>query len=103
MTLNMNYCLDFSLRVEDEWLKLMDQKCRERDCTHEDISIEDEQQMYDQARNRMIEKDGGKTWAAGNCRVGECILIIDFDTGVPEDCLLLGALEMHESPEVALL
>jgi len=99
----MNYCLDFSLRVEDEWLKVMDEACRERDCTHEDIPIEDEQEMYHEARNRMVEKDGGKTWAAGNCRVGEYILIIDSDTRVPEDCLLYGALEMHESPEVALL
>jgi hypothetical protein len=28
---------------------------------------------------------------------------IDCDTRVPEDCLLYGALEMHESPEVAIL
>ena len=100
---NMNYCMDFSLRVEDEWLKLMDEMCRERGCSQEDVPIEDEQELYDEARNRMVEKDGGKTWAAGNCRIGEYILIIDSDTRVPEDCLLLGALEMHESPEVALL
>jgi hypothetical protein len=31
------------------------------------------------------------------------VLIIDSDTRVPDDCLLYGALEMHESPEVALL
>jgi hypothetical protein len=28
---------------------------------------------------------------------------IDCDTRVPVDCLLYGALEMHESPEVAIL
>lgn len=35
--------------------------------------------------------------------MGEIILIIDCDTRVPIDCLLYGALEMHESPEVAIL
>lgn len=28
---------------------------------------------------------------------------VDCDTRVPVDCLLYGALEMHESPEVAIL
>jgi hypothetical protein len=28
---------------------------------------------------------------------------IDCDTRVPVDCLLYGALEMHESPEVAII
>jgi hypothetical protein len=28
---------------------------------------------------------------------------IDCDTRVPVDCLLYGALELHESPEVAIL
>jgi hypothetical protein len=31
------------------------------------------------------------------------MLRIDCDTRVPVDCLLYGALEMHESPEVAIL
>jgi cellulose synthase/poly-beta-1,6-N-acetylglucosamine synthase-like glycosyltransferase len=35
--------------------------------------------------------------------MGEIILIIDCDTRVPVDCLLYGALEMYESPEVAIL
>ena len=100
---NMNYCLDFSIRVEDELLKLIADTCRERSCTQDDLSIEDEDNLYDQARNTIVERDGGKTWAAGNVRLGEVILIIDSDTRVPEDCLLYGALEMHESPEVALL
>lgn len=100
---NMNYCLDFSIRVEDELLKLIADTCRERSCTQDDLSIEDEDKLYEQARNTIVERDGGKTWAAGNVRLGEVILIIDSDTRVPEDCLLYGALEMHESPEVALL
>ena len=100
---NMNYCLDFSGRVEDEWLRLIDEECNKRGCTQEDLSIEEEEDLFDAARETMLERDGGRTWAAGNVRMGEVLLIIDSDTRVPEDCLLYGALEMHESPEVALL
>ncbi|KAK0664079.1 hypothetical protein DIS24_g683 [Lasiodiplodia hormozganensis] len=100
---NMNYCLDFSLRVEDELQQMVDAVCAERCCTQENLSIEEETDLYEKARNAIIEKDQGRTWAGGNVRLGEIILIIDSDTRVPEDCLLYGALEMHESPEVALL
>lgn len=100
---NMNYCLDFSIRVEDEMKRLIENTCRERGCTQDDLSIEDEDELYEIARDKIMEKDNGKTLAGGNVRLGEIILIIDSDTRVPEDCLLYGALEMHESPEVALL
>lgn len=100
---NMNYCLDFSLRVEDEYLEDITKLCRDRGCTEEDVSPEEEDQIYQQARDRIVENDRGRTWAAGDVRLGAIILIIDSDTRVPEDCLLFGALEMHESPELALL
>ncbi|KAK3217316.1 hypothetical protein GRF29_1g2672114 [Pseudopithomyces chartarum] len=100
---NMNYCLDFSLRVEDELLRLIEERARERGCTSEDLTIDDEDELYGRAMNAMLEQDGGRTWAAGNIRMGEVILIVDSDTRVPEDCLLYGALEMRESPEVALI
>ncbi|KAK3112111.1 hypothetical protein LTR53_011951 [Teratosphaeriaceae sp. CCFEE 6253] len=100
---NMNYCLDFAGRVEDDWLARIEEECQKRGCTQQDLSIEDEEMLYDEAREAQIERDGGRTWAAGNVRMGEVILIIDSDTRMPEDCLLYGALEMHESPEVALL
>jgi hypothetical protein len=79
---NMNYCLDFSIRVEDEMLKLTEATCAERGCTKEDLSIEEEDELYEQARNTIEERDGGKTWAAGDVRLGEIILIIDSDTRV---------------------
>jgi len=79
---NMNYCLDFSIRVEDEMLRLIEETCRERGCTQEDLTIEEETVLYEKARDAMVEKDGGKTWAAGNVRLGEIILIIDSDTRV---------------------
>ena len=91
---NMNYCLDFSGRVEDDWLARIAAECEKRGCAQEDLSIEEEEVLYDEAREAQIEADGGKTWAAGNVRMGEVILIIDSDTRMPEDCLLYGALEM---------
>ncbi|KAF8858053.1 hypothetical protein BDZ45DRAFT_802898 [Acephala macrosclerotiorum] len=56
----------------------------------------------DRAMNTIIEPDEERTLAAGNVRIGDLILLIDSDTRVPEDCLLYGALELHESPEVAI-
>ncbi|KKY17433.1 hypothetical protein UCRPC4_g05575 [Phaeomoniella chlamydospora] len=100
---NMNYCLGFSLRVEDELMSLVEQVCHERGCTHEDLTVEEETELQEVAMNKVLEHDGGRTWAAGEVRIGEIVLIIDSDTRVPEDCLVYGALEMHESPEVALI
>lgn len=100
---NMNYCLDFSLRVEEEYDELVKKVCDEGNRTEAEITVEEQDELYEQARNRMVERDGGKTWAGGDVRLGSIILIIDSDTRIPEDSLLYGALEMHESPEVALI
>ncbi|KAI1848718.1 hypothetical protein JX266_005577 [Neoarthrinium moseri] len=100
---NMNYCLSFSSRVEDEMLRLLKEKAQLSNRDPESFTIEEEEDLYNQALENMLEKDGGKTWAAGNVRMGEIILIIDCDTRVPVDCLSLGAMEMEESPEVAII
>ncbi|KAH8684988.1 glycosyl transferase family group 2-domain-containing protein [Ilyonectria robusta] len=100
---NMNYCLAFSNRVEDELHRLTELECTNRNCTYEELSAEDDDALYEVALQNMLDADEGKTWAEGNIRMGEIILIIDCDTRVPIDCLLYGALEMHESPEVAIL
>ncbi|GKU04577.1 hypothetical protein FLAG1_10110 [Fusarium langsethiae] len=100
---NMNYCLAFSNRVEDEMLRLTELECQSRGCNYEDLSAEDDDRLYDQALQNMVDADEGKTWAEGNIRMGEIILLIDCDTRLPVDCLLYGALEMYESPEVAIL
>lgn len=100
---NMNYCLDFSIRVEDELLRLIDATCVATGKSNDEITVEEENVLYQKALETIIEQDEGRTWASGNVRIGDIILIIDSDTRVPEDCLMLGALEMHESPEVAIL
>ncbi|KAH7120443.1 hypothetical protein B0J13DRAFT_680698 [Dactylonectria estremocensis] len=96
---NMNYCLSFSNRVEDELHRLTELECQNRNCSYGDLTAEDDDRMYEMALQNMLDADEGKTWAEGNIRMGEIILIIDCDTRVPVDCLLYGALEMHESAE----
>ncbi|KAJ5160387.1 uncharacterized protein N7482_007391 [Penicillium canariense] len=100
---NMNYGLAFSNRVEDEMVRLTELECQQRECTNDDLTVEDDDRIYKQALANMLAEDEGRTWAEGNIRIGEHILIIDCDTRVPVDCLLYGALEMHESPEVAII
>jgi hypothetical protein len=100
---NMNYCLSFSNRVEDELARLTELECRNRGCEYDDLTARDDDELYETALQNMLDADEGKTWAEGNIRIGEIILLIDCDTRVPEDCLLYGALEMHESPELAIL
>lgn len=91
---NMNYALMVSNRVEDKLLQV------QRTSTW---SQDDENAAYDQCLNEVIQEDEGRTWAEGNIRVGDYILIIDSDTRVPGDCLLDAVSEMEQSPEVAIL
>ncbi|KAI0129117.1 glycosyl transferase family group 2-domain-containing protein [Xylariales sp. AK1849] len=104
---NMNYALDFTLRVEDELLRLIHQRRSELNLAEDDptaqLDLDEEDRLYEQALNANLERDGGKTWAEGNIRMGDIILIIDSDTQVPVDCLSLAAMEMEESPEVAII
>lgn len=100
---NMNFCLDFSLRVEAEFIRQRDERCAELGIDHLMMPLEDEDEIYETSRNRILELDGGRTWSGGDVRIGEYILIIDSDTLVPEDCLIAGALEMIESPEVGII
>jgi hypothetical protein len=78
----MNYALDFSLRVEDELARLIDATCHARQCTQADLTADEEDELYSQARDAMIERDGGRTRAGGDVRLGEIILLIDSDTRV---------------------
>ena len=79
---NMNYCLSFSLRVEDELLRLMQEKSDREMRSQADFSLEEEEVLYEQALETMLEADGGMTMAEGNVRMGDIILIIDCDTRV---------------------
>ncbi|KEQ76517.1 hypothetical protein M436DRAFT_69500 [Aureobasidium namibiae CBS 147.97] len=91
---NMNYALWVSNRIEDKMNATP---------KHANWSNEDEAEIYVKALNEVVEEDEGRTWADGNVRLGDYILLIDSDTRVPTDCLLDAASEMHQSPQVAIL
>jgi hypothetical protein len=76
----MNYCLDFSNRVEDELSRLI---ARQEEITKtQNITLEQENELYQQALDTVITADQGRTMAAGNVRLGEIILLVDCDTRV---------------------
>lgn len=79
---NMNYCLSFSLKVEDELLRLMKEKSDREGRSEVDFSVEEEEFLYEQALQILLDADGGMTMAEGNVRMGDIILIIDCDTRV---------------------
>lgn len=91
---NMNYALWVSNRIEDKMNAVP---------KHANWTNEDEAEIYVKALNEVVEEDEGRTWADGNVRLGDYILLIDSDTRVPTDCLLDAASEMHQSPQVAIL
>jgi hypothetical protein len=76
----MNYCLDFSIRVEDELLRLIAEF--EAVNPEVEVTVAKENEFYSLAMETVIASDEGRTWAAGNVRLGEVILLIDCDTKV---------------------
>lgn len=91
---NMNYAMMVSNRVEEKLLQIP------RNPTW---TPADERAAYEQCLADVLEEDDGRTWAEGNIRIGDYILIIDSDTRVPADCLLDAVSEMEQSPQVAIL
>jgi hypothetical protein len=91
---NMNYALWASTRIEDRLANI-----------HRSSSwtSNDEAAVYEEALATIIAEDEGRTWAAGNIRMGDYILLIDSDTRVPTDCLLDAVSEMEHSPNVAII
>ncbi|KXT09585.1 hypothetical protein AC579_8611 [Pseudocercospora musae] len=91
---NMNYALWVSNRVEEKLNGL------ER---HQNWNQEDEASAYRDALASVVEADEGRTWADGNIRMGDYILIIDSDTRVPTDCFLDAVSEMEHGQQVAII
>ena len=91
---NMNYAMEVSSRVEDKLLQF----ARPSAWTQAD-----EQNLYSECLESVKQEDRGRTWAGGNVRIGDYILLIDSDTRVPEDCFLDAVSEMEQSPQVAIL
>ncbi|CAK3736195.1 hypothetical protein CB0940_11695 [Lecanosticta acicola] len=91
---NMNYALWISNRVEEKLVEVQ---------RHQGWTQEDEAGAYRDALAEVVEEDQGRTWADGNVRMGDYILIIDSDTRVPTDCFLDAVSEMEQSPQVAII
>lgn len=90
---NMNYALWVSARVED--------RMAETDRS-ESWTQSDEDEAYHNALTDIVTEDEGRTWAEGNIRVGDYILLIDSDTRVPEDCFLDAVSEMEDQQSANL-
>lgn len=58
---NMNYGLAFSNRVEDELVRLTELECQQRGCTNDDLTVEDDDRLYQQALANMLAEDEGRT------------------------------------------
>ncbi|KAF2727611.1 hypothetical protein EJ04DRAFT_478782 [Polyplosphaeria fusca] len=91
---NMNYALGTSIAVETKLAEI------ERPLNW---NQQDENKAYAEALREVLDERNGETWADGNIRVGDYILLIDSDTRVPIDCFLEAVSEMEASPEVAII
>lgn len=91
---NMNYCLMTSNKVEEK-LQAVDRSPT--------WTEQDENAAYGYCLQEVMQESDGRTWAGGNIRVGDYILLVDSDTRVPKDCLLDAVSEMEQSPEVGLI
>lgn len=88
---NLNYTYTFSLEVESVLAEL------------ESKSDQNDESLYNKALSIALENRKGQTWASGDVRIGDYILLIDSDTRMPVDCLIDAANEMERSPDVAAL
>lgn len=91
---NMNYALWVSQRVEDKLATIN---------RPESWTQEEEAAAYKSALADVVSEDEGMTWADGNIRMGDYILVVDSDTRVPVDCLLDAVSELEQAPQVAIL
>lgn len=91
---NMNYAMALSSRIEEKLAAIQ----RRPTWTQEA-----EAEAYRKCLEEVKVEDQGKTWAEGNVRIGDYILLIDSDTRVPQDCFLDAVSEMESSPQVAIL
>ena len=91
---NMNYAMAVSARIEDKLAAIT---------RTETWTEEDEHQEYTECLQQVIKEDEGRTWADGNVRMGDYVLLIDSDTRVPNDCFLDAVSEMEGAPQVAII
>jgi len=72
---NMNWGLAFSNKVEDEMARLTLLECQQRGCAADTLTVDDDNRLYRLALDNMLAADENRTWAEGNIRIGEVILL----------------------------
>ncbi|KAI6371981.1 hypothetical protein MCOR32_006027 [Pyricularia oryzae] len=92
---NMNHALHIS--------NCVDKKLASVDRSQEIWGWASENVAYNRCLAETLAEDPHGTWASGNIRMGDYILVVDSDTRVPTDFLLDGVTEMDQSPDVAIL
>lgn len=58
---NMNYALEFSNRVEDEMHRLSVAFAKRKGCSIDDLTVEDDDILYQEALENMLAQDQGRT------------------------------------------
>ena len=91
---NMNYALAVSARVEDKLAGIR---------RLPDWNSDQEKQMYELCLESILMEDKSETFAEGDIRIGDYILLVDSDTKVPEDCFFDACNEMERSPQTAII
>lgn len=71
----MNNALDLSVRVDEEFEKLV------ADMSNEERTRQ-KQQVYRQAMSLALQNGKVENWADGNIQIGDLILLVDSDTRV---------------------
>ncbi|KAJ3223236.1 hypothetical protein HK099_001371 [Clydaea vesicula] len=90
---NLNYCLNISKRVRDEF-----EICCTKNSKSDSELMSPEQCLY-----KVFQEEFPDAMGAGDVIIGEFILLVDADTRVPEDCFLDSVNEFLSCPEVAIL
>lgn len=71
---NMNYGLAFSNRVEDELARLTELEIQRLSCLSEDLTVDDDDRLYQQALANILAEDEGRTCPS---RFPHCICYCD--------------------------
>ena len=107
---NLNFTYTLSLRLEQVIAEVTAARQQQRIAGQQSDGSasfgpndDEDEAIYAEALQRVLDESDGRAWAAGNIRMGDYILLIDSDTRVPEDCLMQAAAEMERSPDVGAL
>ena len=85
----MNNAMDLSVRVDEEFGKLLTERGTDIDHMSQKLSASTQQELYRQAMRAVLLEDQSGNWAEGNIHIGDVILLVDSDTRVVRRTILL--------------